>query len=296
MTKRHLEIFVAVVEHGKMNEAAKALYITQSSVSQAIAEIEREYGVLLFERLSRSLFLTDIGRSLLNYARQVLDLQTEMESFLRTSSRNQKIRIGATVTVGTCVIGEVVTTLKREFPDIRAEVFVANTHILEEKLLKNELDVGLVEGRITSMELREQVAIYDRMVMICPQGHPFFGRRSVAVRELAHQPMILREKGSGTRAQLENQMQELRIPLDVVWNCYNTEAIINGVLDGHGISVISQRLVTEQVRQGKLWMCDLDGIKLERSFNLVLHKDKFISAPLQSFLDICSGYGKRELS
>lgn len=253
MTKRHLEIFVAVVEHRKMSEAAKALYITQSSVSQAIAEIEKEYNVLLFERFARTLYLTDVGRSFFNYARRVLDLQSEMEAYLRTSSQSRRIRIGATITVGTCVISGLIKRMKKEFPEIRAEVLVANTHILEEKLLKSELDVGLVEGQITSPDLREERAIYDKMVMVCSRDHPFCGRDSVTLTELANQPMILREKGSGTRAQLETQMRALHIPLDVIWDCYNTEAIINGVLDGHGISVISRRLVVEQARQGKLW-------------------------------------------
>lgn len=296
MTKRHLEIFVAVVEHGKMSEAAKALYITQSSVSQAVSEIEKEYGVLLFERASRSLYLTDVGRRLLDYARRVLALQSEMDSFLRDSSQRQTLRIGATVTVGTCVIGPLVTALKQELPAVRAEVFVANTHILEEKLLKGELDAGLVEGRVTSPDLTVERAIPDRMVMICGREHPFYGRMRVDIQELANQPMLLRERGSGTREQLERQMQRLHIPLDTVWNCYNTEAIINGVQDGHGISVLSQRLVMERVCQGKMWMCDIDGIDLERSFDLVLHKSRAVTPSLRRFLELCRAYGARKLS
>lgn len=294
MTRRNLEIFVAVVECGKMSEAARKLYITQSSVSQAIAEIEREYHVTLFERLSRSLYLTDTGRELLVYARRILEMQAELDQFLAGTLRSTRLRIGATVTVGTCVISPILTLLHDRCPDVRTEVFVCNTHRIEEKLLHSELDVALVEGRIHHPDLRVQQAIRDKLVVICPMGHPFCGREAIAPEALAGQPLLLREEGSGTREQFEMEMKRRRIPIDVPWNCSNTGAIINGVIAGHGISVISKRLVEEDFRAGRLWLCDLDGVDMSRSFDLVLHNDKYQSDVLHAFMDICVAYGQAD--
>ncbi len=286
MTNRNLEIFVAVAECGKMSAAARTLFITQSSVSQAIAEIEREYGVRLFDRLSRSLYLTETGRDFLIYAKKALSLHREMEDFLRDTSQMRRIRIGATVTVGTCLISPLAARLKEQEPDLRAEVTVANTHELEDKLLHSQLDIGLVEGRIIHPDLVTQPVMGDEMVLICGAGHAFFGRPSVPIEALADLPLILREPGSGTRAQLESAMQQRGLPLNGLWECCNSEAILSAVQYGHGASVISRRLV--EGRCGStLWSCAITGADLTRTFDLVFHKDKLMTGAMRRFIDLC---------
>ena len=294
MTTRNLQIFVTVAELGKMSEAARTLYITQSSVSQAIASIEQEYGVVLFERLSHGLFLTDEGRELLSYARSLFAVKSDMEQFLLSCGEKHKLRIGATITVGTCVISPLLRELKRSDPGIHPEVVVENTRALESKLLKNEIDVGLVEGRIVNPELITRHAIEDRLVLICPPGHRFFGRSSVEAHELMGEALILREKGSGTRMQFESQMAERHIPIEVSWSCCNSEAIKNAVADGHGLSIISRRLVSGELAAGRLGCCDVDGLDLGRYFDIVYHKDKYLSRSLQSFIDACMRFEDSE--
>lgn len=296
MTKRDLEIFVTVADCGKMSEAARRLYITQSSVSQAVSEMEREYGVLLFERLSRGLHLTDVGRECLAYARRVLALQKELDAFLRFSSQSSHIHVGATVTVGTCVISAILLELGRALPEVRADVLVANTHILEEKLLHSQLDIALVEGVIKHPDLVVERVIEDRLVLICAPDHPFAGRRQVPIEALADQPLILREQGSGTRAQIEEQLLRRRIPMNVVWDCCNSEAIKHAVADGHGISVISQRLVAAECESGRLWSADILEAELLRSFDLVYHKDKILGGALRAFIARCRRFGEEEVS
>ena len=289
MTQRNLEIFVAVAECGKMSDAARSMYISQSSVSQAIAEIEKKYGVLLFERLSKSLYLTETGKRFLEYARQALSLNLKIDEFLHNASSHRHLRVGATITVGTCAISTIISRLEKRFPDLRSEVCVANTHLLEEMMLRNELDISLVEGRISNPDLLVEKAVDDRLVAICALNHPFCGQEKISVHQLAEQPLILREQGSGTRAQLENCMSELHLPLNVLWTCYNTEAIINAVADGHGLSVISQRLVADR---RDLWSMQIQDMDFDRSFDLVFHKDKFLTDVLLSFMDICRAFGR----
>ncbi|MEA4920173.1 MAG: LysR family transcriptional regulator [Clostridiaceae bacterium] len=290
MTNRNLEIFVAVAECGKMSQAARNLFITQSSVSQAIAEIEKEYGVLLFERLSRSLYLTETGRDFLIYAKKVLTLQSEMEGFLRDTSKLQKVRIGATVTVGTCLISPIILRLTETLPGIRAEVTVANTNIVEDRLLKNQLDIGLVEGKIRHPDIIAEKVMKDDMALICSSKSPFFGRHEIDVKELDGQPLILREQGSGTRDQLERVMKAEHLFVNALWECCNSEAIINGVLYGHAMTVMSKRLVAQHISEGKLWACDITGADLSRTFDIVYHKDKMINTGLSAFINICRNF------
>lgn len=219
MTYRFLEIFMAVVECGKMSEAAKKLYITQSSVSQAIAAIEKEYGILLFERLSHGLYLTEDGRELMAYAKKIMATKSDMEEFLSNSKYSRRLRVGATVTVGTCVISPILKSVRRSLPNVDMSVFVSNTREIEERLLNNELDIGLVEGIVHSPELVHQDVIRDSMVLICPPGHRFWGAAKVDAAELCSEPLVLREKGSGTRASFEEQMSRLGYPVRVRWEC-----------------------------------------------------------------------------
>lgn len=292
MTSRNLQIFVTVAELGKMTEAARVLYITQSSVSQAIASIEQEYGVVLFERLSRGIFLTDAGKELLNYARGYFSVKSDMEEFLLSQGERQALKIGATITVGTCVISPLLLKLKAENKQLNAQVLVENTHGLEGKLLKNEIDVALVEGKITNPELVTRHAIEDRMVLICPNGHRFSGREEVMAAELGDDPFILREKGSGTRTQFETEMANNHLPISVSWTCCNTEAIKNAVADGHGVSVVSERLVLEDAAAGRFFICRISDLDLDRYFDVVYHKDKYISRPMHDFIDACMAFGE----
>ena len=294
MTSRNLQIFVTVAELGKMTEAARSLYITQSSVSQAIASIEQEYGVVLFERLSRGLFLTDAGKELLSYARSYFSVKSDMEEFLLGSGERHRIRVGATITVGTCVISPLLLRLKSQNAELNAQVLVENTRALEGKLLKNEIDVALVDSKITTPELYTEHVIADKLVLACPRGHRFCGRDSVSAQELGDEPFILREPGSGTRTQFESEMAGKHLHINVSWTCCNSEAIKNAVADGHGVSVVSERLVRSEAASGRLCVCTISDLRLDRYFDVVYHKDKYISKPIQSFIDACRDFTRYE--
>lgn len=293
MTFRNIHIFVKVAEGKKMSEVAKELGISQSSVSQAISDIEKEYDVRLFERLAKSLFLTDVGETFLTYARQLISLQSTVDEYLRQQNEHPRLHIGATLTVGTCLISPIVLAIDKQYQKLRTEVYVDNTHVLEEKLLRNELDIALIEGRITSKELVTRPVIDDNLVLVCPKGHPFFGRDFVTPDELAHQSFLFREPGSGTREQIEEQLNKRSIPFDITWTSSNTSAIITGVKDGHGITVLSERLIKPEPGD-TLWCCDIKGMYLKRSFDIVYHKNKFMSDVLLSVISEIERYAELE--
>ena len=152
MTLRHLEIFLAVAETGSMRKAAEQLYISQPTVSGAIREMEEEYDVLLFERLNQRLFITPEGRQLTIYARELLSLFHEMEYTLRHSSDHAILRIGATLTVGTCVLPEILRQLEEE-KHIPTSIQVENTRTIVQRLAEGALDIGFVEGEVHHPDL-----------------------------------------------------------------------------------------------------------------------------------------------
>ncbi|HGM1319924.1 TPA: LysR substrate-binding domain-containing protein [Clostridioides difficile] len=294
MTIRSLEIFVKVAECGKMSEVARNMYITQSSVSQAISEIEKEYGVKLFDRISKKLYLTEAGKKLLGYGRHLLAVNEEMNDCMKHCAKNIRIRVGATVTVGTCVISPIMLELYKVNPLIEPEVFVEDTRLIAKKLLNSELDIAIVEGKIKHPDIVTKSIINDNLVLICSHKHEFYKRDSIKVSELSNQPLIMRELGSGTRAQLEKQLKELKIPMNIRWSCYNSEAILRAVVDNFGIAVISELLIEDYLKKHLLWVCDIEGINLHRTFDIAYHRSKFFTENISAFFDISVEYGKKQ--
>lgn len=294
MTLRTLEIFIQVAESGKMSLAAKKLYVSQSSVSQAISEIEKEFDVLLFERVRKRLILTPTGQQLLEYAKQAVSYQNSITEWLRQSSENKYIRVGATVTVGSSVLSEIMKRLNRAYPGMDSHVFVGNTHSIEAKILNGELDIGLVEGSITNNKIESHAAMDDYMVIVCGQNHSFFGRETIAIDELRGENFIFRESGSGTRAQAEELLNKYGIPFKSSWECSNIETIKQAVIDGHGISAISERLVHRECAAGLMWACNVDGNPMQRHFSLVTVRNKILTDVLTSFQEIVYGYAENE--
>lgn len=287
MTIRHLKIFIAVCDYGKMSLAAKELYITQPSISQAISEIEQHYGVKLFERLSRKLFITEAGERLLSYARHIVSLFDEMEEIIVSKNKNTCLKIGATITVGTCLINEVLRDFKQFHPDINTKIYVENTGIIEEMILKNTLDIGIVEGEIKSNDIISTPIVPDELILVCSNSHKFSNLEAIDINQLQNQDFILREKGSGTRELFENVLKNAGIKINEKWVCSNSEAIKNAVLNGQGLTVISKMLVEEELKIKKLHTIKINNVKLDRTFNLVYHKNKYISDNLKNFISIC---------
>ncbi len=287
MTIRNLEIFTKVAEMGSMSAAAKSLYITQPSVSLAIAEIEKEYNVQLFDRIGNRLCLTPTGQQLLVYTASIIQQYKTMELFLKDESHNAGIRIGATATIGHYIIAPVIEQLKREIPGLKCEVTVASTGIIEDRLLKSELDIGFVEGDITEQTLVVKPVMEDELAVICSNRHRFYGQQSIQLQELEGETFILREVGSGTRTKVESILRENHISYLPQWNCYSFEAIKEAIMHNLGITIMSPRVVRRELQSGDLWACTIEDVSFKRTFDLVCRQNKYFSGALERFVEIC---------
>ena len=153
MTLRHLRIFVEVVNCGKMSEAASRMYISQSSISQAISDLENYYQTRLFDRLSKRLYLTEAGKEFYSLASKVILAYDEMDKYMEHMTDQQILRVGATFTIGATILPRLFRALDTECPDVTTKVVVDRTPLLEKQLLQGELDLSLVEGSVKSPDL-----------------------------------------------------------------------------------------------------------------------------------------------
>lgn len=284
MTIRHLKIFLAVVDCGKMSAAAEKLHITQPTISQAIAEIEKFYNILLFERLNKKLYLTESGKKMLSYASHIVSLFDEMEKEMLNRSKSTVLHAGATITVGTCVFDSLISNFEKETPDVKINVFVDNTSVIEDMILKSMLDFAVVEGEIKSPDIIVKPVIDDELVLVCSKNGQPFDRNNIDIHDLENLPFILREPGSGTRELFIRQTERNNVDINIKWVCNNSEAIKNAVMEGQGLTVISKKLVTEELEKGKLHLININNVELKRKFSLVYHKNKYLSEPINKFI------------
>ncbi len=284
MTLRHFKIFVAVCDTMSMTAAAEALYISQSAVSQAVADLEQFYRVRLFERLSRRLYLTQAGEKLLGYARHMVGMNADIEKEMKTLRDTGLVRVGASVTVGSTVLPRLVSAFRKENPSIKIEAFEANTEQIGERLLTDKTDAGLVEGECTSPELLTIPLTDDELVLVCGRHHRFADFAAVPPDALRQEDFIVREPGSGTRRTFEDVMKAHGLPWKAAWVCNNADTIKAAVIAGLGVSVVSARTVEKEVRAGELMIRPVQDLRFWRTFQIVYHKNKYLTEQMTKFI------------
>ncbi|MGL5540117.1 MAG: LysR family transcriptional regulator [Erysipelotrichaceae bacterium] len=291
MTIRHLKIFIAVAQYNSMSKAAKALFISQPSISQAIKEVEDYYGVQLFERLSKKLYITPSGELLLNYARHLIDSYDEMEISMHGSGQKSILHIGATITAGTCLLPSIIERFEQQ-NQVQTRVVVNNTSIIETMLLQSELDVGLIEGTQTHADLIRQPVFEDELVLVVGKNHPFYGRQTIRLEECQGQRFLVREVGSGVRDHVAQHLEAAGIVMEMAWECTNTETLKEAAKKGFGIAVFSDLMVQPELQEKTLHRIRVENMMFSRQICLVFHKNKFMSEPLLAFLSSCNAFSK----
>lgn len=287
-TLRQLKAFVATAEYKKMSEAAKHLYISQPTVSQIISDLEKEYNATLFERHAKELYITPAGSLLLESAKKIIAIHESLEQEMKMANSIRPLRIGATMTVGTNIMGKIVEDMNRFYPDIDTYVTINNTGHIEQMLAHNELDIALVEGIIRNPEIVAKPALLDTLCIICGKGHPFAKRENLTIDDLHDQNFILREKGSGTRGIFEQQMQANHVPYKVKWESSSTPAIVDAVTKNIGLGFVSERCVIEKISSGLIYKCPVQEINLKRFFYLCHNRTHPITSQMQDFMNYIS--------
>lgn len=285
MNFRHLRIFLTVCETGSMTRAAKELYLAQPSVSQAITELEKFYGVCLFERLNHRLYLTAAGEQLRPYAQNILNLSEQARKELEGLAQGGSVRIGASLTIGAYLLPGLISIFQQGAAEVEVFTRVDNTSLIEKLLLEDQLDLGLVEGPVYSPHIVEEFFCDDNLVFIASPQHPLARKQGLRIQDLANQVFILREAGSGTQDIFEHAMQSAGLGWKTAGVYNNIEAIKQAVIANLGLGMVSQISVAEEVQQGKIIPLDVEGAMLKRKFNLIYHRQKFFTHAMQYFWD-----------
>ena len=283
-TLRQLEVFLAVAQHESVSRAAKGLAMSQSAVSGALADLERQFDVQLFERLGKRLQLSELGRSLRARAEALQQQARELENELASHDAVGQLRVGATLSIGNHLMVPEIARFMRDHPSARVTLDVANTVEIARKVLNFEIDIGLVEGELQEPELQVTRWRPDELVVFCAPGHAFAKQQALSDADLVQAPWIVREQGSGTRQAFEHAMHGLLPDLKIVLELQHTEAIKSAVEAGLGVGCVSRVALGEAFRHGSLVPCRVPHRDFHRWFYSVLHERKYQSAAVLGFL------------
>jgi DNA-binding transcriptional LysR family regulator len=288
MDLRQLEIFVKVAELKSFSKAAEALFLTQPTVSEHIRTLEQELGVRLLDRLGRGAEATAAGRLLLSHATRMLQLQREahqaMDSFQGRLAG--ELLVAASTIPGEYVLPPLIGRFKEKFPDIAITLLIGDSRVVVDWVAEGRAEVAVVGARLPHRGIDYRELMPDELVLVVPVGHPWHGKKEVGLEDLRAEPLLLRERGSGTRAALESALAQAGLDLSafhIVGEMGSTQAIKQAVKAGVGVSVVSRRAVEEEWRSGLVWCLKLRDLKVTRAFHIATHRDRSRSPLAEAF-------------
>lgn len=294
MNERKLRIFYEVATRLSMTEAANNLYVTQPAISQAIKELEIEFGVNFFDRIGKKIFLTYEGEIFLRYVRRILNLYNESLQTIKDINglKLGRLKIGASTTIGIYILTDIIGKFSKKYKNIDISINIENTKVIAEMILDNKIDFGFVEGPVYSDEIVIEDFCSDELVFIASPQHPWAKENTINIENIRSQKIIMREKGSGTREVVENALKSNNIQYSIALELGSTEAIKKAVIAGLGISCLSKRAVIEEVRNYKLSIINIEHLKIVRSLNLIYHRDKYMNNLFKTFIQ----FAKKEIN
>ncbi|HCS29259.1 MAG TPA: LysR family transcriptional regulator [Spongiibacteraceae bacterium] len=284
---RQLEVFLAAAHFDNISRAAEHLAMSQSAASGALKELEQQFDVQLFDRVGKRLQINELGRVLRPQAEALLEQARALEQALAQHSQIGQIKVGATLTIGNYLAVGIVARYMAEQPAARVSLEVANTESIAAKVLDFELDIGLIEGEYHHPDLDILPWRDDELAVFCSPNHPLAGKQRISDADLLAQKWILRESGSGTRQAFERAFHGLLPQLTIALELQHTEAIKRAVEADLGIGCLSAITLEEAVRHQRLVKLELPEKDFRRHFYFVLHKQKYRSAGIQRWLELC---------
>ena len=283
-----LKIFHTVARSGSFSRAAAELLISQPSVSIQVGDLERQFGTDLFEQVGKHVRLTEAGRVLDDYAARILALidETRVAMDEVKGLRRGRLLLGATPTPGTYLLPALLGRFKEQYPSIEISLRLADTRRIQEMLLQHQLDLGVIGGSVSFPDLEAAVLLNDELVLVVAPSHPFAALPSVRVADLAGEPFILRERGSGNREAADEALHRAGVHVTPVFEVEGAEMVKQAVAANLGLSILSRCAVELEVAAGRLRIVPIEGLRIERAISLLSRRDHRLPRVAQAFLEM----------
>lgn len=284
-----LTVFRKVAEQLSFRKAAEELYLTQPAVSLQIKALEDDLGALLFDRSGAQVRLTPAGARLLEYAgeshRLLRKARHELASF--SGAQSGTLTLGASTTIAQYVLPRLLSHFCQAHPRVRPTLMSGNTEQIVTGVEEEKFALGFIEGPPRNRDLALAPFLEDELLLLVPAAHEWTQRAQIAPAELTAAPLLMRERGSGTRHIVELALEHHRIrrsSLNVVMELDSTEAIKTAVQAGFGVGFISRWAIANDARLGTAFRTvAIKGIRFRRHFLMISAKGPGLSGPAAEF-------------
>lgn len=289
MTLDQLKVFVAVAERQHLTHAARDLNLAQSAASHAISTLEDEFQVKLFDRVGRRIELTSAGRLLLEEARGILARAATARLKMSELGAVQRgtLHVHASQTIASYWLPRHLVTYRQRYPLVDVQMAIGNTDDVVRALNDGAAELGFIEGTTDDPAIIAHQVARDQLVLVVSADHPWANRRDISATDFPETEWVIRELGSGTRAQLEAALEKHGLhlrDLTVVLELPSNEAVRAAVESGSGATVISASVAAPSIEAGLL--VHVPFALPARSLQVAHHKERSLSRSAEAMLKL----------
>jgi DNA-binding transcriptional LysR family regulator len=287
MNLQNLRVFLKVAELEHITHASEELHLTQPAVTKIMQSLEQETQIDLIERQGRRIVLTQAGRILQRYARQIFALEREVEDTL-ASLRNVElgeVTIAANTTAGVYLLPPIIARFRASYPQVALNITILNSHEIIDGTLDWSLDFGLVEGDTANFPavLHARVFAQDSLILVVSPNHRWCNVDVISSEALATGELLLREQGSGIREVIEQEFEHKGVHICPLFTLTDNEAIKQMVISGVGAAIVSFLSVQRELATGELVRIMLADLDLTAPLSFIQRTDKQLSRAAQAF-------------
>lgn len=286
MEVRQLEIFRALAGELNFTRTAERVNTVQSNVTAQIKALEEELGAKLFDRLAKSVVLTDAGRRFLPYAERALCTMDEGLRVVKSATEPEgTLTIGSPESVLTYRLPEVLKRLQKKYPKVELQFRPYWDGSVVGDLENGRLDVAIVMSNTTEWPQMKSLKMgSERILLLSEAGHPLARQKAVRPEDLAGQTLLLTETGCGYRQKFDRALAAANAKPGSVTEFSSVEAIKQCLVAGMGLAVLPEMVVARELAAGQLAALRWAGPELDIGIQVVWHKDKWLSPNIEAFL------------
>jgi len=285
-TLRQLEVFEAIARLGSFTRAADELHLTQPTVSMQIKKLTDAVGLPLFEQIGKKIYLTDAGRALQKFSREIFEQFTRFEMLTADMKglKQGSLRLGV-ITTAKYFVPRLLGGFCRQYPGIDVSMKVSNRERILARLHDNEDDLYILGQPPEESDAIAEPFLLNPLIVLAPADHPLANKKGIPLKRLAEEPFIVREAGSGTRKAIEQLFDHHKLKIKVRMELGSNEAIKQAVIGGLGVSVLSRHTLSLDVPMDQIAILDVAGFPIERHWYIAYPNGKQLSVVAKTFAD-----------
>lgn len=281
MTIRDLEIFIEVVRAKNMSNAAKNLEISQPTVSHAISQIENEYNVKLFDRVSKKLYITDVGLRLYDFALNIIEQFESTIIFLQSSSTSHNINLGVSSNFSSQFLLEIIDEYEKKKNDVSIRVYVDSREKIMEKLNSGVINLAIIDGDSGIENSSSEPFFEDEIFVISSKNSDIDDKEELEANDLKNRKFVLGDLDGYSKKIFLNYLREKSIPIDLKFICQNKDMVLNIVKNTDALSIGASSSINDDA----LTKHRLSELSIKRTYYMVYHNDAFLKKNLKNFVN-----------